>query len=607
VSRLGGARADWEERIGRRSETGEAARERRLPPPEALRAFSGAGQVTLSWEPVEGAIGYVLHRAHTPDGPWEKVDHGGMDVLAHPGPRYADTTGKRLMECYYAIASVAAEEDDPGELSAPVRAKPLGEMAEPIAARVDATGSAGRHERVWRMIGSERLSQLFCPQDSPTGFGAEGGTIGDEFAEALRMAQEELGATYVRAHAILHDDLQVWRGEGEFDFTNVDRVYDRVLDLGLRPVVELSFMPRGLAADPSATVFEYGAGISVPSDWDAWEELVGALTAHLVERYGIEEVRRWGFEVWNEANLEVFWTGSMIEYFRLYESAVRAVKAVDPQLPVGGPATAAAGWVPDFLDFILESGAPLDFFTTHTYGNLPLDVGEALRVRGLDDVEVWWTEWGVIPTHFAPVNDSVLSATFALHGMKSAQGRADYLAYWVVSDHFEELGRGPAMLHGGFGLLTVGNLRKPRWYALALAESLGDDLLPLTLEGDGAGSLVDGWAARGDDGRVDVLLWNGTLDHGKVSGDRLLDREISLVLDGLGDGPWTATLARVDLQHSNVSARWAAEAPWPTEEQLAELRAGDVLFEEELGELDGGRVDLTLPMPGIVRLRLRPA
>ena len=149
--------------------------------------------------------------------------------------------------------------------------------------------------------------------------------------------------------------------------------------------------------------------------------------------------------------------------------------------------------------------------------------------------------------------------------------------------------------------------RKPRWYALALAESLGDALLPLALEGDGAGSLVDGWAARGDDGRIDVLLWNGTLDHGKVSGDRLLDREVTIAIDGLGDGRWTASLARVDLERSNVSARWAAEAPWPTPEQLEELRAGDVLWEESLGEADGGRFDLTLPMPGIARLRLRPA
>ena len=591
-----GARADWEERIGRRSAAGEAAPARRLPPPSGLRASSGAGQVTLCWEPAKGAIGSLLHRAPSAGGPWAPVDHRGMDVLTHPGPAYADTTGEPGTEYFYAIASVAAEEDGPGELSAPVQARPGAGPAASLRATVDAAGSAGRLDRVWRMIGSERLSQLL-----------DGDGIGEEFADALRLARDELGTERVRAHAILHDDLGVLREDGSLEFEAVDRVYDRVLALGLRPVVELSFMPRGLAADPAATVFDYGAGISVPSDWDAWAALVGALTAHLVERYGIEEVSRWGFEVWNEANLEVFWTGTQAEYFRLYETAVRAVKDVDGRLVVGGPATAAAGWIPGFLDFVLESGAPLDFLSTHTYGNLPLDVGEALRERGLDDVEVWWTEWGVIPTHFAPVNDSVLSATFLLHGMKSAQGRADALAYWVVSDHFEELGRPPALLHGGFGLLTVGGLRKPRWWALALAQDLGDELLPLRLEGDGAGSLVDGWAARGEDGSVDVLLWNGTMDQTKAGGSALLHRDVEVVVEGLPSARCTATLARVDDLHSNLAARWAGDRAWPTDAELAGLRAGDVLHEEPLGTVSGeARFDVALPMPGIARLRLRP-
>ncbi len=192
------------------------------------------------------------------------------------------------------------------------------------------------------MIGSERLSQLRAPG------------IGEEFAAALARARDELGATRVRAHAIFHDDLGVYRF-GEHDFSTVDAVYDRVLELGLRPVVELSFMPRELAEDPDATVFEYGAGISVPHDWEAWGTLCGGLAAHLVDRYGIDEVAQWGFEVWNEANLEVFWTGTRDEYFRLYDLAVKAVKAVDERLLVGGPATAAAGWIPDFLDHVVSS------------------------------------------------------------------------------------------------------------------------------------------------------------------------------------------------------------------------------------------------------------
>ena len=101
-----------------------------------------------------------------------------------------------------------------------------------------------------------------------------------------------------------------------------------------------------------------------------------------------------------------------------------------------------------------------------------------MRRHGFDDAKVWWTEWGVGHTHFHPVHDTAFAAPFVLHGFKSAQGRVDALAYWVVSDHFEELGRPPRLLHGGFGLLTVGNLRKPRWWAVSLAAEQGDACSP---------------------------------------------------------------------------------------------------------------------------------
>ncbi len=114
-------------------------------------------------------------------------------------------------------------------------------------------------------------------------------------------------------------------GEPVHDFSNVDRVYDHILDIGLRPVVEISFMPHDLASDPTTTVFEYGAIVSPPKDWDRWADLVTAFTQHLVDRYGLEEVRdRWSFEVWNEANLEVFWSGTKEEYWKLYDVTVDA-------------------------------------------------------------------------------------------------------------------------------------------------------------------------------------------------------------------------------------------------------------------------------------------
>jgi xylan 1,4-beta-xylosidase len=606
----GSAREDWEARIGRRSDAEAALRDQEatLPPPSGVTAEGGAGQVTVRWEPVAGALGYLVHRSGQRDGPFQPVDHGGRDVLAVPGYTYADTTAEVGKRWWYAVATVADLDRPPGALSDPVAAepRPAGSQARVrLVAHVDRPAPPLRP--VWHMIGSERLSQLLTQEQ------VGGRPVAAEFDAALERARRELGVDRVRAHAIFHDDLGVYReidGEARYDFTAVDRVYDRLLELGLRPVVELSFMPRDLARDPEATVFAYRAIISPPHDWDRWYELVRGLCQHLVDRYGIAEVAGWGFEVWNEANLEVFWTGTREEYLELYRRSAEAVKAVDPRLLIGGPSSAAAGWLAPLVDDVVAHGAPLDFVSTHTYGNVPLDVRGFLDGRGLSDVEVWWTEWGITPTHFNEVTDAAFGAPFVLHGMQAAQRSADWLAYWVVSDHFEELGRPPSLLHGGFGLLSVGNLRKPRWWALALAEELPTGLVEMELHGDGAGSLVDAWVGRAPDGRVDVLAWNGTLDQSKLAGAALLDRRLGLRLNGLADAVYDVRIARVDNDHSNLAARWSGERDWPEADEWEDLASDDRLAEEDAGRAtarDGTiELDLELPMPGVVRVRLSP-
>ena len=268
------------------------------------------------------------------------------------------------------------------------------------------------------------------------------------------------------------------------------------------------------------------------------------------------------------------------------------------------------GWIADFLDFVRQQGTPLDFLSTHSYNNLPLDLKQTPKHYGFEGVKIWWTEWGVSPSFFTPVNDSVFGAPFILHGMKSVQGRADALAYWVISDHFEELGRVPRLLHGGFGLLTVGNLRKPRYWAIFLAESLGTDLVQLDLQGDGAGSLVDGWASRKPDGSIDILVWNGTLDQSKVKGDPLLDRRIEVRIEQLAEPGYRCFLAHVDAVHSNIATHWHTEDAWPTAEQWAKLYVTDKLDEHPLPDVvphnGTAHFDFDLPMPGVVRLRLTP-
>ena len=574
-----------------------------LPAPTGLVAVAGRGQVTLRWDPVEGAIGYAVHRATTATGPFAVVDHGGGDVLAVPHGAYADTTVEPEREYWYAVAPLATV-TAMGPLSTPVRGGALGAAAAvpPLVLEVDARGYGGPLRRPWRfMVGSEHLSHLLSPD--LTG----GREIGAELQEALRRVHDELGVETVRAHGILCDDLGVYRwvdGEAVYDWTGVDRVYDTVVGLGMRPIVELGFMPRDLASDPSRTVFSYEGIISPPTDWGRWADLVRAFVTRLVERYGRDEVRdRWAFEVWNEANLSVFWSGTPADYWRLYEVTARAVKDVDPGLRVGGPATAAVGWVGEQL----RVDAPVDFLSTHVYGSPPLDL------RPLTGLPLWWTEWGVTATHGNGINDTVFAATFLLRGMRSAAGRIEALAPWVASDHFEELGRPPRFLHGGFGLLTVGNLAKPKFWALWLAQRLGDVALPAALSGDGAESLVESWTARRDDGTVGALVWNGTLDHSRRDGDPLLDRTLTLRVEGLDDRPYEVREWRVDASHGNVATRWAAMGggDWPTDDQWATLAAADHLDEAappRTTRPDSGAVELTvdLPNPSIVLVELRP-
>ncbi len=556
---------------------------------------------------MKGAAGYVIERTDGPHGSPAVLHHGGSDVPAVAVLDFADTGVEEGIDYLYRVGAVVGAEYPVWAWSKPVQARTQNGEPGPVEVTVDTGTVTGQLRRVWDMVGSERLSQLL-PIAGP-GTAEQCHDIAGEFADALRQAHRDLGARFVRAHAILHDDLGVVRrapdGTLAFDFDRVDAIYDQVLKMGLRPVVELSFMPAALARNPQETVFTYQGIISPPRDWDEWRQLVAALARHLVDRYGIDEVAQWSFEVWNEPNLVVFWSGTQQEYLRLYDESAAAVKSVDARLRIGGPSTAAAEWVEMLAEHARDSGTALDFVSTHTYGNMPLDLRPALVRTGFDGIAVWWTEWGVGSVHFGAIHDGVLGAPFVLSGFKAAQGLLDALAYWVISDHFEELGRPPRLFHNGFGLLTVGNLRKPRYWAVHLAAHLGDEVLATQLNGDGAGVLVQAWATRKDDGTIDILVWNGTNNAALAGGDPRLDRQVRLSVAGLTNGaPYHASLARIDRTHSNIAAHCPDDVEWPDEALWDQLRKSDQLYEEELA-VDTASFEFALPMPGVVRVRLR--
>lgn len=605
------ARAAWLEAMARRTERDRPAPPVPLPPPDDVVALLGRGHVTIAWSPVPGAAGYLVHRAPAEDGDFRPIDHGGGDLLAVPCGPYVDTSSPFDGPAWYAVSSLATIESDEGARSEPVVAR-TGPADAAIEIRVDAGQVIGPVHRPWRpMIGSEHLALLL------QGPGPGGHDVGAELAEAFRIVHLELGVEAVRAHAILDDSLGVYRerdGEPVHDFTLVDQVLERTLATGLRPIVEVSFMPRDLARDPAASVFAYGAIVSPPLDIDRWADLVRDLVAHLADRFGRDEVCRWAFEVWNEPNLRLFWSGTETDYLRLYEATARAVKAVDAAFRVGGPATAAAAWVDDFLAACGAEDLPLDFLSTHSYGVSPMDLRPNLLRAGRPDLPLWWTEWGVSPRHGAPINDSVWSATLVARGMRSAAGRLEALAHWVASDHFTELGEAPALFHGGFGLLTIGNLRKPRFWALAMLERLGAEEVAVESEGDGSGSLVEAWASRDPDGRVAIAMWNGTLDQSKAAGDPDLDRSITLEVDGLVGLAYEVRHHRVDGDHSNIVMTWErlGRPEWPDEAGWAALRAADRLEMLEpprrVHAGDGHLVlKLELPMPAVSLIELVPA
>ena len=609
------ARIAWFETFGASTERDRPAPDVVLPAPAEVRAERGRGQVTVSWSPVAGAVGYLVHRGPR-DGELVPIDHKGGDVLAVPHGPYVDTTPGGDGDNVYAVASLASIDAPVGPLSTAVSPEVIAREGE-VRVVVDAARSTGPVHRPWRpIIGSEHLALLL------RGKGPGGLPVGEDLAHAFRIVRTELGVEAVRAHAILHDVLGVYLegddGTPQYDFDKVDQVIDGLLETGLRPVVELSFMPEALAADPEPRVFDYIGLISPPRDLDRWADLVEALARHLVARHGVDEVAGWGFEVWNEANIKVFWAGRQSDYFDLYDATARAVKRVDQRLLVGGPSTAAAGWVDDLLHHAAEGGVPVDFVTTHTYGAPPLDLRPILERYGRPEIPIWWTEWGVSPTHGGPVNDSVWGAPLVARGMRSAAGRVDALAYWVASDQFVELGVPERLFHGGFGLLTIGGLRKPRFWAIAILERLGDEELASRVTGDGGGSLVEAWASRDADGegeRVAIAIWNGTLDQTKTAGDDGLSRHVTLDVAGLAPGHYRVEHHRVDQDHSNIARTWEGMGggDWPTAGQWERLRAADELEalvpDERVSVGSDGVAHLVfdLPMPAISFVELRPA
>jgi xylan 1,4-beta-xylosidase len=441
----------------------------------------------------------------------------------------------------------------------------------------------------------------------------------------LKLVHDETGFKYIRFHGIFHDDMGAYRevdGKPVHDFSKVIAVYDAILKTGMKPLVEIGFMPHDLASG-SKTIFYWQANGSPPKDYGRWSDFIADFIATMEARFGKAEVQSWRFEVWNEPNLDGFWTdGNQQEYFKLYDATVRAIKNVDPTLKVGGPATAGAAWVPDFIAHARTAGVPVDFVTTHTYGvkggfldekgegDNKLDPdpnsisGDVWKVRheidasAMPGLPLYFTEWSTSYNPRDPIHDDYLSAAFILDKLKKSEGATGSMSYWTYTDLFEEAGPPPAAFHGGFGLVSRDGIRKAAFFAYKYLNRLGTE----TVAGGDAQSIV-----TRDGDNFAGLVWNYTTPDmpesnrpyfRKVRPAATID-PVALTVRALKPGTYKLTIRRTgyetndaytqylrwglpkDLSSSQVETLQALTADKPVLEQTVKVGA-DGLFRQTI-------------------------
>jgi xylan 1,4-beta-xylosidase len=443
--------------------------------------------------------------------------------------------------------------------------------------------------------------------------------------EQLHEVVQADGFQSVRFHGLFHDDMFMYhldkQGQPIYNFQYVDDLFDRMLQNGARPFVELGFVPEALASGPETSMWWRAHG-TPPNDYGKWDALVDHFVRHCIARYGAEEVRRWHFEVWNEPNLHSFFSGTQQQYFDLYRVTAKTIKSIDPALKVGGPATSnfeLAGasphsepgsiaedgtggnwrpvWVEEFLKYCHAQGVPVDFVSTHPYPtNFAMEIDGTKKIlrRSINsthddlatlrnivkqsaypDAEIQLTEWSSSPFSRDHTHDALPAAAFIVKTNLDSAGLADSLSYWTFTDILEESREIDSIFHGGFGLMNYQGIAKPAFHAYRFLHALGDETIAST----------DGCIVTRDSktGKIVVLGYNYPLPitipvtMTLADADSLTQTGVMrpLILRITGLPPGAAFLIEtLDRAHGNVVRDWEkmGKPEPPTREQTELLR-----------------------------------
>ena len=470
--------------------------------------------------------------------------------------------------------------------------------AQPETVRIDASATGRPFPHFWeQMFGSGRATL----------------SLRDSYRQDLHAVKAITGFEYVRFHGILDDDVSLYdenkEGVPVYNFSYVDQIYDGLLANGVRPYVELSFMPPKLAAREVHQAFWYHPVVASPKNWAHWDDLITKFAQHLVDRYGIDEVSQWYFEVWNEPNID-FWAGDpkQATYYELYDHTARDLKQVSARIRVGGPSTAQAAWVTSFIQHDVENHVPVDFISTHVYGNDTAEhvfgttenipradmvcraakkVHDEIGSSARPQLPLIFSEYNASYANEPDVTDSIFMGPWMANTIRECDGLTNMMSYWTFSDVFEEQGIIKTPFYGGFGLIAEGGVPKPAFNTFLLLHMLGTERLPV----DSDSVLV----TRDAQHKLKIAVWNYSAPE--ITGT---PKQITLQFSGLHGGH-SILIYRLDAQHGNALAAYGemGTPASPTRQQYEQLKDAAKLLPPEKQKLKHNQITLTLPQKAL--------
>lgn len=355
--------------------------------------------------------------------------------------------------------------------------------------------------------------------------------------DMLKEIQSTIGYRYIKFHGILSDEMHVFNRIGQseyyYSFAFIDQVLDFLLSIDLKPLIQLSFMPRELAADPQKTCFGYIT--SPPSDMNEWCQLIHAFTTHLIERYGENKVISWPFCVWNEpdTNYNMFGFSSNEEFCNFYKTTYNEVKNCHPGIQFGTPSNYyltqyKEHWIVSFTEWCKENRCMPDFLNMHFYGTsfsaplleafaapefnnkICLSEDENIFHSFIQQIKhyssklashrtpVYLTEWNASPSHSDLLNDTCFVSCYIVKNILENYDALDSFAFWTLTDFLEESPIQPQMFQGGLGMITYNGVKKASYYAFQFLNKLGNELI----------AQDDGWFLTRTGDTYQLLLYN---------------------------------------------------------------------------------------------------